>query len=164
MMPLIIIGLIVGLTTLLLFLIRTNSATVFLTLCSGIVLLKFVGEDANLVLNSTFPHQGGVLTSALNITLVVLPALIATFLLRKRSTGPKVVLNLLPSVLVGLLVALSVIPLISVTTRDNIMHTQAWTFLDAMQGFIVSSGVFVSLLFMKSTHKKPETGKKKGHK
>ena len=152
------------LTTLFLFFIRTNSATVFLMLCSGIVLLRFINEDAKLILNSTLPNQSGVFESVLNIMIVVLPALIAAVLLRKRSVGPKAILNLLPSFVAGLVVALAVVPLVSATTRDNIMRTQMWSLMDNMQGFIILVGIFVSLLFMKSTHKKPDTGKKKSHK
>ena len=164
MNALIILGLITGLTTMFLIVIRTSASVVFLVLCAGIVLRMFVIGDLTLVMKSTVPNQGMLAEEALNISLVVLPAFIAAILLRKSSKGSKAMLNVLPAIAVGLLTALSVVPLFAGSTKSNITSTQMWATLENMQGFIVAFGLFVSMLFLKSTHKQPHPTHKKKHK
>jgi hypothetical protein len=155
MLPLIILGL-------LLFLLRSSGAVVFLALCAGIVLLKYVGADSSVLLSSFWPRSSVVSQEALNIILVLLPVASTTILLRKSVSGTKIFLNLLPAISVGCLVALSVVPLLSPITSRNVMHTWGWSGLIQFQDFIVGTGVLVSLLLMKSSHKKA-TGHKKSH-
>jgi len=164
MLTFIAFGAIIVVPILLLFFLRSNAAVVFLSLCAGTVLLKYVGDDAYLVVSSVVTNGSVVVSEAVNIALVVLPALVATIMLRKSVAGPKVVLNLLPAILVGLLVALSVVPLISVVSRSNITNTQVWTTLAQFQGLIVAVGVVMSLILLKGSGKKHGDKHGKGHK
>jgi hypothetical protein len=100
---------------------------------------------------------------SLNVSLLSVPPLVAIIRLRKTVSGSKMVLNIAPAVAVGLLAAISIVPLLSSGLRVNILHTPVWKLGEQMQGFIVGVGVLVSLLLLKG-HRKKEAGHSKGHK
>ena len=164
-MPLIILGLLIGLPALGIFGLRSNAAVVFLAVCAGSILLKYVGEDATLVLSSFAPHASFVLQEVLDIILLLLPAVLTTIFLRKSMSGPKAVINIIPAIAAGCLIALSVVPLLSEITRNNIMATHLWSLLTQFQDFIVGVGILTSLLLLWGSQKKHKSDhKKKGHK
>lgn len=163
-MPLIILSLLIGLPALGIFVMRSNAAIVFLALCAGSILLKYIGEDAALLLHSFVPHGSVVYDEVLSITLLLLPAVLTAFFLRKSLSGPKALINLVPALAAGCLVALSVVPLLSEITRNNIMNTHLWTVLTQFQDLIVGLGILTSLFLLWASQKKSKEHKKKGHK
>lgn len=156
MIPLIILGLLVGLPTLLVFILRSNAAVVFLAVCGGSILLKYVGGDASLVLSSFVPHMNIVEQDALKLTLLLLPAILTMLLLRRSLSGAKAFLNLLPAAATGALIALSVVPILSPSTSSTIMATNAWALLTRAQDLIIGAGVLLSLLLIWLSHKKSD--------
>jgi uncharacterized membrane protein len=159
----IILGAIAGLPILLILVLRASAAVVFLALCAVTDLLKFIGKDATTVLTSIWPHSNIIAQQSLNVSLLSVPPLVAIIRLRKTVSGSKMVLNIAPAVAVGLLAAISIVPLLSSGLRVNILHTPVWKLGEQMQGFIVGVGVLVSLLLLKG-HRKKEAGHSKGHK
>lgn len=159
MLPLIILGILIGLPILLVLLLRSNASVVFLALCGGIVLAKYIGSDASLLLSMALPGAGLVGQQVLNATLILLPPLAAAISLRKKAAGIKLILNIIPALAVGGLVALSTVPYISPITRENVMDTNTWHILDLAQGMIVGVGVLSSLILLKPSRKKE--GRKK---
>lgn len=164
MMPLIILSLLIGLPALGVFVMRSNAAIVFLALCAGNVLLKYLGEDALLLLHSFVPHGSVVYDEVLSIALLLLPAFLTAIFLRKSLSGPKALINLIPALASGCLVAFSVVPLLSEITRNNIMDTHLWSVLTQFQDLIIGVGILTSLFLLWASSKKPKEHKKKGHK
>lgn len=161
MLPLIILGLLIGLPVILIFLLRSNASVVFLALCAGVVLTKYIGSDASLVLSMALPKAGLVGQQVLNASLVLLPPLATLISLRKKASGMKLILNIIPALAVGGLVALSITPYISPITRDKVMATNTWHVLELTQGMVVGLGILSSLILLKPSRKK-EAHKKHG--
>jgi len=160
-MPLVILALLIGLPIILLFLFRSNAAIVFLALCAGSILLKYVGNDASLLFNSFFSHSSSVVDQVTDIVLLTLPAILTAVFLRHSVSGAKAFLNLLPAVATGGLLALSLVPLLSPITSSNVMATQAWSYLQQFQSLIVGAGAFTSLLLLWATSRKKHDKDKK---
>lgn len=162
MMPLIVIGLIVGLPILLTLLMRTNAAIVVLALCAGAVLQKFAGADTTTLFNSFSSNSNEVTVSAIQLTLLFLPALLTIIFWRKSMRGSKMLINLVPAVGGGLLAALLAVPLLSPGLRHNVQISQAWTTLQQFQSAIVAATLLASFLILWTSH--PKHPKDKKHK
>ena len=161
-MPLVILGILIGLPLVLSFVLRVNAGVIFLALCTGSVISEFVSGDASQLFNSIFPHSGNISNSVIELVLLLLPAALTIVFMRRSMTGAKTLVNILPAVASGLLTALLAVPLLSPGTRYNIMGTQAWSILTQYQSLIIGAGAFVSLLVLWST--KPKHDKKGKHK
>jgi len=163
-MPLVVLGILIGLPLLLSFVLRVNAGVLFLALCTGSVLVDFVSNDAIQIANSFFSHNNGtVINSVIQLALLLLPAVLTIVFMRRSMTGAKTLINILPAVASGLLTALLAVPLLSAGTQHNIMASQAWSILEQFQSLIIGAGAFVSLLVLWSS--KPKHDKKdKKHK
>ena len=161
-MPLIVIGILIGLPLLLSFVLRVNAGILFLSLCAGSVISEFVSGDAIQLFNSFFPRINQTISaSAIQLVLVLLPAVLTIVFMRRSMSGTKTFINILPAAASGLLTALLVVPLLTPGTRYNITHTNVWSILEQFQSVIIGAGAFVSLLVLWST--KPKHGKDKKH-
>lgn len=162
MSPIIIIGLLVGLPLLLSFAFRVNAGVIFLALCAGSVLSQFVADDTTQLASSFFARTNqDVLTSAVHIVLLLLPAVLTLLFMRNSMTGTKILMNLVPAAAAGLLTALLVVPLLPPGTRYGITGSETWSTLQQFQTVIIGAGAFVSLLMLWSS--KPKHDKHKKH-
>lgn len=153
-MPVIVVGLLIGLPILLCVILRVNAALVFLALCAGSVAAQFVGGDAQQIFNSFFPNSSQISGSIVQITLILLPALLTILFMRRSITGSKSLFNLLPAIAAGLLTALLIVPELPPGTRYSISGTQAWSLITQFQSFIIALGVVLSLLLLWGTKSK----------
>ena len=158
-MPLIVLGVLIGLPLLLTFVLRVNAGVIFLALCAGSVISQFVSNDVVQIVNSILPRSGDTTGSVIQLLLLLLPAGLTILFMRRSITGAKTLINILPAAGSGLLTALLAVPLLSAGTRYNIMASQAWSVLQQFQSLIIGAGAFVSLLVLWSS--KPKHGKDK---
>jgi len=161
MMPLIVIGLLIGLPAVLSVLLKTNAAVVYLALCTGSLLATFVGKDAVDLFNSFFPSSGSAATSTIELIMLFLPAVLTIVFLRGSVSGSKALFNILPAAATGLLAVLLAVRLLPPGTRYGITGTSSWSTLEQFQSVIVGTGVTVSLLVLWTGHKR--SGHKKHH-
>lgn len=148
MMPLVLISALVAVPVLLLTVLRINAMMVFLSLCLGVVLLRFVGEEAA----STI----GILTSygSTNYTLVAiflqfLPVVLTTFFMVRTVRGHfKLMLNFCIAIAVGFLVALLAEPLLGAEMRAGIETTPVWFYIQKLQVLVISLGAIFSLMYL----------------
>lgn len=165
MTPLIVIGLLVGLPIVLLILLRSNAAVVFLALCTGSVVQQFLGSDtANIFNSSIITGKNSTTASGVQLALLLLPALLTAVFLRKSVGGAKMLFNIIPAVSTGVVTALLAVPLLSPGLRYSITGTMVWTSLEQFQAVIVGAAVFMSLLILWSSHLKGSSGHGKHHK
>ena len=133
---------------LVLMVLHVNAAQVFLSLCLGAVLVQFVAPDAGTLVASTGAHGTGIPTSqsAVNLTLLLLPVILTTiFMIRSVRGKAKLAYNLLPSVGVGVLIALLAVPMLSYGLTSSIRNLQLWRELQNLQTLIISANTLLVL-------------------
>lgn len=126
-------------------LFRINAAMVFLSLCLGYVLTQFLGSSARSLVSTFMPHAT-LTTSVLKLALLIVPAIFTAFFMIRSVRGSKIVINILPTLSVGCLLALLVVPLLPLATYNNIIHTSLWQQALRLQDLIIGVGAIVSLL------------------
>lgn len=136
----------VAVPALLLVLLRTNAAIVFLSLCAGALLVQFVGLEADLV--GTVMANNSAVSQYSRLILLLLPVVLAIFMTRKTAPQSKVVFNALAAIAVGLVGALLVVPLLPGGAQQTITGTEGWKLLENSREFVVAASVGVSLLAM----------------
>jgi len=152
----------IAMPALLLLLLRTNAAIVFLSLCAGALLVQFAGNEANLV-GSMLGNNRDVVSKYFELALLLLPVLISAILLRKSMAGPKGILNILPAIAVGVVGVLLAVPLLPPGPQSAITGLNGWTILERSKEIVVVVGVLVSLLALFLTHPHGRKHKKHGH-
>ena len=161
-MPTIILAILFGLPVLLLMLLRSNAAVVFLALCAGLVLNDYIGADARFAASIVAPKSTSLITQAVSISLILLPAIVGMVELRKKVSGLKLALGIIPATTTGLLVALSVVPYLSPITREQIRALTLWHNIFDVRGLILGVGVLFSIVLLRPKHLSKED--KKHHK
>ena len=140
------------------FLLKSNAALGFLTLCAGFVLSTSVIGDLKQLLSEI-----NLSTAESTLALIILIApTVLTLLLTRKSTSHKALLGmqLLASLGIGGLLALLAGPVISESTSLDITASQFWKDLQSAQSGIVGGGALVSLLLLWITHLKHPKVKK----
>ncbi len=147
----------VGVIALVLLLLRTNAGVVFFSLCAGSVLASQLGGQASL-LSSSVIKDGDVNHGVVYIAMIVLPAILSAFFMRKSVKSSKMLFNVIPAVAVGALTALLVIPLIPSDVRFQLTNNSTWDLLIRYQPAILVGGIVSSvlLLALSSHHDKKE--------
>lgn len=164
MSPDLTLAAIVAVPAILLMVLRINAALVFMSLCLGNILVQFVASDASSWLTTfSTSHTTTVLTttnSNVKIFLLLLPAVLtAIFMIRTVQDGPRLLLNLLPAIGVGLLGALLVVPLLTPDLAHNIIASSLWWNVQQTQNLIIGLSAVVCLVVL--WMQRPKAG---GHK
>lgn len=149
-MPALILATIILFPVVLLLLLRSNSAVVFLAVCAGVVLQQAVGSDLSFDIDLVFTKTGPLVKQILNIALIAVPPFCAAIFLRKKVSRLKLFLNIIPAAAVGLTLAAYVVPQLSPITKQNIVATQLWKISNSAQGIVTGVGVFASLLLLRT--------------
>src|SRR5215471_15170971 len=104
---------------LILMILRINATLVFLSLCLGYVLMQFLGTDTQ-AFADTFMTHATLSTNVMKLTLLLFPAVFTALFMIFTMRGAKLILNILPSLAVGSLVVLLVVPLLPPGTAHAI--------------------------------------------
>lgn len=162
MTGIVLLALLIGLPILLILLLRSNAAIIFLALCTGSVLVTYLSQDTLNVAHSIVSSNGQVIDSAVKIALLLLPAILTALFMRKSASGGKALLNLLPAIVTGVLTALLVVPLLPLAAQSNVTTTSTWSQLLQYQSFVVGAGVLISLFLLWGGRRKHDKHDKKG--
>lgn len=155
----VIFGSVIAIITILLLLLRTNSAVVFFCICAGSVLSLQLANEASLI-SSTLIKNGDVNLAVVSIGLLTLPALLSMFILRGSVSTGKLVFSLLPSLATGGLLILLVVPLLPSSVSGQILASSAWGKLLQFQPIILVVGVIASIILLFFTQNHNNRGKK----
>jgi hypothetical protein len=141
--------------------LRINGVMVFLGLCLGEVMLRYVGPDANSVLHFLLPHASGtVSTSTMNLVLLLGPALAtAVFMVFSVRGKIRMLINILPAAGASFLGILLAVPILSPGLRYGIEGQSIWQTLLRAQDLIVGVSALMSMLYLwaqRPHHKRKE--------
>ncbi len=156
--PIILIAMI-AVPVVLMMVLRINAALVFLSLCLGSVLATYVAEDAGFLMTlfaNDVPKAGSLTDSSIKIALLLLPVVLTAIFMIRTVRGPRLALNILPAIGVGLLGALLVVPLLPPEVSDGITALPLWTKVTNMQDLIVGASALLCLLVL--WMQRPKTG------
>lgn len=129
--------------------LRVNAVMVFLSLCLGDVLVQYVASDANSMLTLFAPNISPISTSSIQIVVLLVPVILTTvFMMFSIHGHGKTILNLLPAIGTGLLLALLVVPLLPLGTRFAIEAQPLWHQLSKLQSLIVGFSAVIGLFFL----------------
>ena len=158
---LIILGGLLAAPVLALMMLRINATLVFLSLCLGYVVMQFLGADAQ-SFAETFMTHATLSTNIMKLVLLLFPAVFTMVFMIRTVRGGKLVLNILPSLAVGCLTVLLVVPLLPPGLSHAIASTAVWQQAERLQSLVVGAGALLSLLFLwmlRPKHGSEEHGK-----
>ena len=142
----------------LLFILRANAAAVYLSLCLGFVLYFFDSHNASTAAGSLPVHLKST-SLAVNLLLLLGPAVLTMLFMLHSVHGSKKKLNLIPAAFCGLFTALIVVPALPPSIANGILSTSYWHNLSKYQGAVVGIGAVVALAFFWLFSKKKEAKK-----
>lgn len=155
---------IIAVPVILIMVLRINAALVFLSLCLGSVLTRYVADDAGFVMTlaaKNTPSAGSVTTSTIKLALLLLPVVLTAVFMIRTVRGSKLVLNFLPALGVGLLGALMAVPFLPPGTAANITSSELWRQVNNAQSLIVGASALLCLFVL--WLQRPKTGGEEKH-
>lgn len=155
------LGLAVAVPAVLLLLLRTDAATVFLSLAVGGILERIAGNDITSAL-ATFSARTNteIGMAVVHIGLIVVPAIITALVLRRSVSSAKLLVNIFPAVATGAVGLLLIVPLLPANIRITVINSNIWSLIDKSQVLIVGVSVLSSLLVLWFGKPHKEHGKK----
>lgn len=132
------------------YLLKSNAALVFLSLCASEVLITFTVSDATRLLNN-FNFKAPD-TDVISLGIVVVLMLLTMFFTHRPG---KFLTQAGPALAAGVLLAIMAVPLLSGTVQADFASSQVWTNLQKIQAWVVGIGVFWSFGLIWLESKKP---------
>ena len=128
---------------LLTYLLKSNAALSYLTLCGSFALVTLGSAD----LRELTGHLDlRVDSTTLNLVLLILPVFMTLLLTRRAFSGQlKTILHTLTALCAGGLLALVAVPLLSVSAAADFANSWGWDILQAVQTPLISAGLVLSL-------------------
>jgi hypothetical protein len=141
---------VLGAPLLVMTVLRINGVMVFLGLCLGAVMLKYVGGDANSVLSFLLPHaSGNVSKSTIDLVLLLGPAVATAVCMLFSVKGHiRAIINILPAAGASLLGVLLAVPILAPGLRYAIEGQSLWQQLIRAQDLIVGVSALISLMYL----------------
>ncbi len=153
---------IIAVPAVLMFLLKSNPAIAFLSVCAGGMLQQFCTRRVTDLASAQKLPQSD--TDHLSLVLLVLPLLLTLIFMRKSIHRNKFLMYAVPAVCTGALLALLAAPHLGAIGNFNIAKSKPWQQFEDFQAIIVGAGVVSSLFIVWLTKKKIKEDKdKKGH-
>ena len=128
------------------FVLKSNAALAYLTLCAAFVLITFGSADLK---NLSGHLDLRIDSSTLNLILLSVPLLLTLLLSRRAFSGQlKLILHLATALCAGGLLALVSVPLLNASSRADFAGNWAWTNLQKIQTPAIAAGLILSLLLI----------------
>lgn len=166
MTPLVLIAAILAVPVLLINILRINAMMVFLSLCLGVVLVKFVGTEASDTVGILAMGTGKSNPSLISLVLLYAPAVITSvFMIRSVKSPLKRLLNFFMSFAVSALIVLLAEPYLSASLHTTLTDSVIWTYLEKLETGLITLGAIITLVLLwLQRPKHHDEGKKHGHK
>lgn len=140
--------------TVVLAFLRINAVMVFMSLCLGHVLVQYVAGDANSFVHMFAPHLSPLMTSLLQVIILLAPAVLtAVFMLFSVHGRLRTITNILPAAGVGSLGVLLTVPLLPAGLSHAMQTAPLWAQLSRLQALIVGVSAIIGLVFLWSQHR-----------
>ena len=140
-----------------LVILRINAVMVFLSLCLGDVLVRYVASEANSMLELFAPNASSIGLSTVYLIILLTPAVLTSiFMLLSVHGKGKQLMNILPAAGTSSLAVLLAVPLLPAATRQAIQGQQLWMQLSKLQALIVGASAILSLLFLWAQRRRGE--------
>jgi hypothetical protein len=159
MAPAFLIG-ILAVPVVLMTLLRINAPLVFLSVCLGSVLVRFVGPDALDLVHLFAPKSGNITESTLQLVLLLVPVVLTMLFMIRSVKGNRVVFNILPAAGASFLLLLLVEPLLSPGLIGTITASPLWAQIEKSQDLVVGVSALICLFFLWLQRPKHESDKK----
>lgn len=163
MIYLIILAAIAILPVVAILLFRVNGAVAFMSLALGSVLVRYTSADVASIVSGLSSHPGTNLLQWVSIGLLGIPFLLSLLFTRRSVSGNKQFTNVLPALASGMLFALLLVPLFSVSLQAPLESQRLWQILSNLQTAVLLGGAFFSLLFLLLSHRGHTGGDDKKH-
>lgn len=158
MTPLVLFSIIVAAPIVLIMLTRVNAAMLFMSVCVGEVLVQYLGSDAATVVTAFSSHGTQFSNSTIKIILLFLPAILTMIFMFHSVKGTKLILNILPAIGTGLLLALLIEPLLSPSMQHTLGKESLWQNVTQARALIVGVSALISLFYLWFLHRKSWSG------
>ena len=128
------------------FLLKSNAALGFFSLCASFVVISFTNIDIkDLTKNLSFQ----LTSSSFDLIILIVPFVLTLLLNRKAFSGKlKSILHYATAVCSGALLALVAIPLLGESARLNFANSWGWNNLQKIQTAVVVAGAALSLVII----------------
>lgn len=129
--------------------LRINAVMIFLSLCLGDVLVRYVAGNANSMLTWMAPNITPLSASMVQLAVLLLPVVLTcVFMLFSVRGRMRTLMNILPAAGVGLLGILLIVPLLPPGLKFAIEDQALWSQLTRSQALIVGLSAMISLFFL----------------
>jgi hypothetical protein len=129
--------------------LRINAAYVFLSLCLGDVLVRYVAKDPASFTAFISPHRESISTTTLDLIILLVPAVVTGVIMVFSVHGKtKLLLNLLPALGVSCLIMLLAVPLFTPGLRHAIQGEPMWQQISRLSSVVITFGAALSLYFL----------------
>lgn len=145
MSPDVILLVLIAVPVLALMVLRVNAALVFLSVCLGSVLLKYVGDEAAYFAGVFLPK---VDPNTLRLILLLIPVVLTSLIMIKTVKGRSLFFNILPAVGTGLVLAFLVVPLLPTGVHHNVVASETWHQVQQCQALIVGLSALICLFIL----------------
>jgi len=145
--------------------IRTNAAVVFFAVCAGSVLLTAAGTDTDLLAHS-MGSGADISTNTMQAIVVLLPAVLSAFFLRRRVPRTKTLFIIVPAFCASVVALTLVHPFLSGSLQTTLSNGKGWNIIAQYYEFVVVVGIFTSMFTLGITipkHKDDKHHKKGKH-
>jgi len=126
------------------FLLKSNAALGFLSLCAGSVLVTYANTDIKNSLEQVVADS--LSNSAVALGLLIIPLTLTLLLTRKSVTNKStLLLHAVPALCAGGLLALSAVPFLNDTVQVDFASSEIWLNLQKVQTLVIGAGAVTSL-------------------
>lgn len=145
-------------------LLRSNAAMVFLSLCLGAVLVEYVAPSADELMHIVSRRAGEVSNSVVSLMLLLAPAVVTCVVTLLSIHGRmRNVFNVLPAIAASMLAALLAIPVLPAHVAAQLQQSEVWDVLSKSEALVVGVGALISLFFLWSQRRNFKHHDKKHH-
>ncbi len=142
-----LLAILVLLPAVLAYLLKSNAALSFLALCGGFAAITLSGSDIEHLFGKT--KITSLTSNDLDLILLIVPLLLTLILTFGAVASTKRrVLQIIPAICAGGLLAVLAAPMFSDTLNLDISNSPLWKDLQNIQSYIVGIGLLASLLLI----------------
>ncbi len=161
MNPLIVMSALAIVPLLLILVTRANASVIFLSVCAGSLISKYLSDDIMQLFVSFVPSANDTLQAIMHIVIFLIVPLLTIVFMRGGMPGSKALVNLVPAVATSLVIMLLTVPLLPENALFDVTALSAWSVAERYQSFIVGVAAFTSMVLLWTTQH-PSRARKRG--
>jgi hypothetical protein len=146
----------------LLYIFQVEASMVYLSLCMGYVLVRFMSPDAVSLISGFYPKETSLSMTTVKLILLLLPAVLTMVAMFHSVHGTKRIINIIPSAACGILLIALIEPQLPSNISTTMMNSNYWTQYSHFETLLIGAGSLVCLGFLwtnrKPKHSRPSKG------